>query len=200
MGLAGESGTEGPARERVEPAPAWVGTLSADYYYYCLRSVLLFLPQAVLSAAVSPACPSSPSRCLSKDSKTRESSAITVLLIQDSPSILCGPITCCPVQGRGARNCSPWEMVGAGKEAPSSAYPGKTPLKPTRVSDGNSWGWVMPLPTPRSHSRENPCGPHMWVLTGLSRGRPAGSILVWGSYRVAAHPLAAWKVLGAALS
>ena len=47
---------------------------------------------------------------------------------------------------------------------------------------------------------ENPCGPHTWVLMGLSGGRPAGSVLVLGSYRIAAHPPGSPEGSGAALS
>lgn len=68
-GPGGESGSEGPAGERRAPG-TWSGSApSADCCYYCSLLVLLFLPQAVPRVAVSPACPSPPSRRLSEDSR-----------------------------------------------------------------------------------------------------------------------------------
>lgn len=120
-----------------------------------------------------------------------------MLLIQDSPSILCGPITCCPVQGRGATTAVPGRWWGRARSPSRLSLSREDPTSPTRVSDGNSWGMGdalthTPLPFQKTHVAPT------WVLDGAEPRRPAGSILVWGSYRIAAHPPGSLEGLGAA--
>ena len=66
-----------------------------------------------------------------------------------------------PCAGQRGHDCSPWEMVGPGKEPPRLSLSREDPTSPTCVSDRSSWGWVMPLPTPRSHSRKPMWPPHV---------------------------------------